>query len=135
MSEIPVIPERIAGLWDLATDLWWVWHREAREVFRRLDYKVWRLTAHNPVRMLRLVTPERFATMAADPSFLALFDEAMAHNAKCDAARRRYVTTYFNTDVANPAAYDLVINTAHVPLAEAADMITAHLRALTPVAA
>ena len=33
MSESPVIPERIAGLWDLATDLWWVWHREAREVF------------------------------------------------------------------------------------------------------
>src|SRR5687768_13714969 len=54
MSDSPLIPERIAGLRDLATDLWWVWHRDAREVFRKLDYKVWRLTAHNPVRMLRL---------------------------------------------------------------------------------
>ena len=69
---LPSLPDRIAGLHDLATDLWWVWHREAREVFRRLDYKVWRLTAHNPVRMLRLVSPERLAEAAADPAFPGL---------------------------------------------------------------
>jgi len=78
MSDFPTLPERIADLQELATDLWWVWHRDAREVFRRLDYKVWRLTAHNPVRMLRLVSPERFAAVAADPSYLALFDGVMA---------------------------------------------------------
>ncbi len=78
MSDSPTLPERIADLQELATDLWWVWHRDAREVFRRLDYKVWRLTAHNPVRMLRLVSPERFAAVAADPSYLALFDGVMA---------------------------------------------------------
>ena len=78
MSDFPTLPERIADLQELATDLWWVWHRDAREVFRRLDYKVWRLTAHNPVRMLRLVSPERFAEVAADPSYLALFDGVMA---------------------------------------------------------
>ena len=84
---------------------------------------------------VRLVAPADYRARFYAQRFGVTFDEAMAHNAKCDAARRRYVTTYFNTDVANPAAYDLVINTAHVPLAEAADMITAHLRALTPVAA
>jgi starch phosphorylase len=77
MSDFPVLPERIAGLQDLAMDLWWVWHRDAREVFRRLDYKVWRLTAHNPVRMLRLLSPEGLAAAAADPAFLGLYDEAM----------------------------------------------------------
>lgn len=85
MSEIPALPERIAGLHDLATDLWWVWHREAREVFRKLDYKIWRLTAHNPVRMLRLVSAERLAAAAADPAFVALYDEAMH---QLQAARR-----------------------------------------------
>ena len=29
-------------------DLWWSWHAEARAVFRRLDYGLWRATAHNP---------------------------------------------------------------------------------------
>ena len=48
----PLLPERITRLDELAVDLWWSWHPEAREVFRRLDYTLWRATAHNPVRML-----------------------------------------------------------------------------------
>ncbi len=52
-SGLPPLPERISRLDELAVDLWWSWHRDAREVFRRLDYPLWRATAHNPVRMLR----------------------------------------------------------------------------------
>jgi len=61
--------------------------------------------------------------------------EALKENARCDAARRRYVQAHFGADVADPAAYDLVINTTHVPIAEAADMVAAHLRAQTAKAA
>ena len=111
MSEPSVLPDRIAGLHDLATDLWWVWHRDAREVFRKLDYKVWRLTAHNPVRMLRLVSPERYAEVAADPAFLAIYDEALrqlqaarAGEATWWAERtsfgRQRPIAYFSADVA-----------------------------------
>src|SRR5947207_3097227 len=49
----PWLPERVARLSDLAGDLWWSWHPEARAVFRRIDYGIWRTTAHNPERMLR----------------------------------------------------------------------------------
>lgn len=69
---------------------------------------------------------ERFKVSEAD---------ALVHNAKCDAARRRYVQAHFNAEVGDPAAYDLVINTTHVPLPEAADMVIAHMRAQTPAAA
>jgi starch phosphorylase len=78
MQDTPHLPERINGLVDLATDLWWVWHNQAREVFRKLDYKLWRLTHHNPVKQLRLVSPERVQAAADDPAFLALYDRAMA---------------------------------------------------------
>ena len=37
---------------NLPRDLWWTWN-PAREVFRRLDYALWRQTAHNPVMMLQ----------------------------------------------------------------------------------
>ena len=60
---------------------------------------------------------------------------ALAHIAKCDAARRRYVAANFNAQVDNPAAYDLVINTAHVSLTEAAELIAARIQARAPVAA
>ena len=43
------LPARIERLPELAVDLWWSWHHEARMVFRMLDYPLWRATAHNPV--------------------------------------------------------------------------------------
>jgi hypothetical protein len=58
------LPDRIARLNHLAYDLWWIWHDEAREVFRQLDYPLWRLTAHNPVKMLRLLPRERLEEAA-----------------------------------------------------------------------
>ena len=42
----------------LARDVWWSWTPTARQVFRSLDYPLWRITAHNPVRMLQQVSPE-----------------------------------------------------------------------------
>lgn len=84
---------------------------------------------------VRLIAPPDHRARYYAQRFNVSEAAALAHNAKCDAARRRYVKTQFNADVADPAAYDLVINTAHVPLTEAADMVIAHLRVHTPAAA
>jgi starch phosphorylase len=73
-----VLPERIHRLADLAHDLWWSWTPDARAVFRRLDYNLWRLTAHNPVRMLQIIAQETLNHAASDSAWLALFDRAMA---------------------------------------------------------
>ncbi len=72
--DYPVIPERLRRLPELASDLWWTWNTLAREVFRKLDYQLWRQTAHNPVRMLRLIPPETLVAAAANDKFLALYD-------------------------------------------------------------
>ncbi|MEZ5283387.1 MAG: alpha-glucan family phosphorylase [Vicinamibacterales bacterium] len=72
------LPSRIHRLHELAIDLWWSWDNRAREVFRRLDYPLWRRNAHNPVKMLQQVTEARLRQAAEDPSFLSLYDEAMA---------------------------------------------------------
>lgn len=71
------LPGRIARLDELARNLWWSWNPKAREVFRRLDYSVWRLTAHNPVRMLGMVPREKLDQAANSESFLALYDAAI----------------------------------------------------------
>jgi len=83
-SPSPPLPDRLRRLPELALDLWWTWNTLAREVFRRLDYPLWRQTAHNPVRMLRLISPELLARAAGDQNFLALYDAAME---ALDAAR------------------------------------------------
>ena len=76
--EPPTLPQRIDRLNDLASDLWWTWNEGARDVFRRLDYPLWRATAHNPVRMLRTLPPERLRVAASDRSFVDLYDAAIA---------------------------------------------------------
>lgn len=76
-STAAAIPDRIHRLHELALDLWWSWDARAREVFRRLDYPLWRVTAHNPVQMMMSITPERLAAAASDPAFLEAYDQAM----------------------------------------------------------
>jgi glycogen phosphorylase len=71
------LPERIKRIAELATDLWWTWNPQAREVFRLLDYTLWRQTAHNPVLMLRSLAPEQLEQAASDDRFLAVYDTAL----------------------------------------------------------
>ncbi|MEO6238870.1 MAG: DUF3417 domain-containing protein [Vicinamibacterales bacterium] len=75
---LPPLPARIQRLNELAYDLWWSWNAQARDVFRDLDYPLWRFTDHNPVLLLHLVEADRLAHAAADPEFLRLFDAAIA---------------------------------------------------------
>lgn len=84
---------------------------------------------------VRLVAPAAHRAKYLAQLYNITEAEALAHNAKCDAARRRYVKTHFNADVANPTAYDLVINTAQVSLPDAARLIAAHVTARTLAAA
>ena len=77
-------PDRIKRIEELAYDLWWSWNTDARRVFRSLDYPLWRQTAHNPVRMLQLISPETLARAMHDREWLDNYDRSVA---RLDAAR------------------------------------------------
>ena len=49
-----------------------------QEMFRTLDYSLWRLSGHNPVQLLYEISHEKLEAAANDPTFLALYDAAMA---------------------------------------------------------
>src|SRR5579871_3061160 len=97
LSSPAALPPRVARLSELANDLWWTWHR-ARDVFRRLDYGLWRECRHNPVLMLTRVGPETWARALSDPGFLALYDESI------DAldATRRSTRSWWQAHVGTP---------------------------------
>jgi glycogen phosphorylase len=101
----PPLPERLARLEELAIDLWWSWHREARIVFRRLDYALWRGTAHNPVRMLWTVPHATLEAAAADPAFLDLYDRALAALDDARAARHTWYAQTFPQVAGQSIAY------------------------------
>ncbi|MGH8058482.1 MAG: alpha-glucan family phosphorylase, partial [Candidatus Entotheonellia bacterium] len=101
----PHLPERISKLRQLAVNLWWTWHQEAREVFRRLDYPLWRLTSHNPVRMLYMVPQQRLQQAARDPDFLALYDAAIEHLGEALTAKNSWWARSFPHLPNCPIAY------------------------------
>ncbi|TDE00415.1 alpha-glucan family phosphorylase [Jiangella asiatica] len=67
-----VLPEPLAALGDLVTNLRWSWHQPTQELFSAVDPGLWDEVGHDPVRLLGEVTPERLAELAADPAFLGL---------------------------------------------------------------
>jgi starch phosphorylase len=72
------VPERIGRLEELANNLWWSWHPQARALFRTLDYPLWRLSGHNPVKQLLEISTDKLAAAAAEPAFLNLYDSVMS---------------------------------------------------------
>ncbi|MEM7116840.1 MAG: alpha-glucan family phosphorylase [Chloroflexota bacterium] len=71
------IPDKIKRLGELAYNLWWSWTPAARELFRRLDYPLWRSTRHNPVHMLQEISPVRLAEAANDAAFVRRYNKVM----------------------------------------------------------
>ena len=52
------MPSALARLPELAHNLWWSWNIEARYLFRSLDPHLWRITRHNPIRVLDDISAE-----------------------------------------------------------------------------
>ena len=71
------LPPRLERLRELAYNFWWSWHRPARDLFKQLDYTLWRATRHNPVRILRETPMERIREVTQDPIFLRDLDAVL----------------------------------------------------------
>jgi glycogen phosphorylase len=71
------LPEKLGRLAELAYNLWWSWTPEARQLFRRMDYPLWRSTQHNPVQMLQEMSPEKLQAVVQDSAFLRHYNKVM----------------------------------------------------------
>ena len=74
----PDLPERISGLGELAFNLWWSWHPEARMLFKTLDRQLWKESVHNPVKMLKNLPKEILEAAASDPEYLRHYGAVLA---------------------------------------------------------
>ena len=74
---IQIIPKRIERILELANNLWWSWDEDGRQVFRSLDYELWRASGHNPVKQLRDIDIAKLESAAKDPAFLELYDSVI----------------------------------------------------------
>lgn len=77
IPDFPEIPESISRVPEVAYNLWWSWHSSAREMFRRLDKRLWRSAQHNPVKMLKQISPLQLEKKSTDPHFMALYNSVI----------------------------------------------------------
>lgn len=71
----PNIPPALSFLETLSRNIWWCWHPDAVELFRRIDPRLWDWSGRNPIKMLTFVSQQRLEELSADKSFLSHQDQ------------------------------------------------------------
>lgn len=99
------LPKRIDRLDELAHNMWWSWHPKARELFRALDYPLWVISGHNPVKQLRDINPDKLQAAASDPAFIALYDSVMAAFDSDISTQDTWFTGKYPNILPGPSAY------------------------------
>ena len=74
MKSFPHLPNRLHGLDELASNLWWSWHPMARMLFKMLNRQAWKESGHNPIKMIRDVPKGILDSAAADTDYLKHYD-------------------------------------------------------------
>lgn len=78
MKTTPNVFNRITAL---AKNLWWSWNPDAQALFESMDPPLWVATRRNPLRTLRMLSPERRTWVSQDPAFashLARIEKSLA---------------------------------------------------------
>ncbi len=89
------LPERIQGLNELAYNLWWSWHPDARDVFKELDRSLWKSDGHNPVKLLKNIPYFRLVASAGDAAYLAGYDQTLSEfNSSLSSTGTWFARTY-----------------------------------------
>ncbi len=73
----PSLPEKLEPLIEISKNLYWSWNKDAIELFRRLDNKLWETTHHNPVLLLGKISQERLKEVVKDDGFISHMNRAL----------------------------------------------------------
>ena len=66
------LPQQLAPLHEIATNLWWVWNYEGAKLFGKIDAELWKSSEGNPVVLLQNLSYQRMEEIINDK---ALMDE------------------------------------------------------------
>ncbi|GER86790.1 alpha-1,4 glucan phosphorylase [Dictyobacter vulcani] len=77
ITVFPIMPARINRLYELAYNMWWSWHPEARTLYSSLDPELWEQIGHNPVHFLSKIQPQKLEQAAENTDYLALYDSVI----------------------------------------------------------
>lgn len=65
------IPENLLNLKEIANNYWWSWDRDCKDLFIRIDGKLWSKVNHNPILLLNQVDNHRLVELSNDPQYVS----------------------------------------------------------------
>jgi starch phosphorylase len=72
---VPRFPERLLPLKKMAYNIMFSWNSEIRDIFQRVDPKLWTESNHNPVRLMSRVDQKRLDELANDTGFVSELEQ------------------------------------------------------------
>nr|MCR5562850.1 alpha-glucan family phosphorylase [Desulfovibrio sp.] len=76
MLAVSKLPPELSRLRELANNLWWCWHNEAKMLFRDIDPQAW-TRHHNPLQLLEESDVSRLTCLAKSEDYISLYREVM----------------------------------------------------------
>ena len=111
-GKFPGLPERISRLGELACNLWWSWHPEARSLFKMLGGNGSEFKSQNPAKLLQDLEGSVLEAAARDSRFLRRYDAVMA---RFDSEMDPY-GSWFHSKIADPSRYPIAYFSAEYGL-------------------
>ena len=68
------LPKKIAKLKELAYNYWWCWNSEAKELFVRINRKLWEEANHNPVLLMNKLSQVELEKLSEQTDFTSFLD-------------------------------------------------------------
>ncbi|MEO8277486.1 MAG: alpha-glucan family phosphorylase [Thermoanaerobaculia bacterium] len=98
------LPREVQGLYDIASNLWWTWNNDARELFAAMDSRAWSLY-RNPVQLLINFDRDHWQPKLEDERFLGLYQKVLRNFEAYMAggAESWFAKTY--PEITGPIAY------------------------------
>ncbi|MEG6592494.1 alpha-glucan family phosphorylase [Desulfovibrio sp. 1188_IL3213] len=70
------VPHELSRLRELAQNIWWCWHDQAKALFMALNPQLWE-ACRNPLKMLEEAWPARFKELIANEEYMAMYHKVM----------------------------------------------------------
>lgn len=77
---------------------------------------------------LRIIAPKAFRAQKVSETFGIPLEDAKRRILKTESDRKAFIRKYFHEDIANPANYDLVMNTGTMTISESVECVCSILR-------
>jgi len=97
------VPDNLKNLIEIAHNYWWCWDRDGKDIFSKIDPKLWNKVTHNPILMINTVDIKRLEELSNDQEYVLFVNSEHERLNKYLTQNRYYQNNY--SDVKGSIVY------------------------------